>query len=140
MKTEYYSSSPEQTEAIAYKLAESFSGGEVIAFTGGLGMGKTCFVRGLAKGLGYKGEVNSPTFTIVNEYLGGRLDLFHFDMYRISSWEDLYSCNFFEYTEYGGVSAVEWSENIENALPQNTIYIKIENISENERKITVERG
>lgn len=140
MKTEYYSSSPEQTEAIACKLAESFSGGEVIAFIGGIGMGKTCFVRGLAKGLGYKGEVNSPTFAIVNEYLGGRLDLFHFDMYRISSWEDLYSCNFFEYTECGGVSAVEWSENIENALPQNTIYIIIENISENERKITVERG
>lgn len=140
MKTEHYSSSPEETEEIAAALAESLFGGEIIAFVGGLGMGKTCFVRGLAKGLGFFGEVNSPTFSIVNEYIGGKLNVYHFDMYRICSWEDLYTTNFFEYSESGGVTVVEWSENIENALPDNTIFISIEKTNENCRKITVERS
>jgi tRNA threonylcarbamoyladenosine biosynthesis protein TsaE len=100
-------------------------------------MGKTCFTRGLAKGLGYEGYVTSPTFALINEYLGGRLNIYHFDMYRISSWEELYSSGFFEYIEQGGVVACEWSENIENALPENTIYVELEAIGETKRKITI---
>ena len=85
----FVSSSPEFTMSIAAKLSESLSGGEIVALRGGLGMGKTCFVKGLAAGLGFSGEVTSPTFAIVNEYIGGRLNLFHFDMYRITGWDDL---------------------------------------------------
>ena len=104
-------------------------------------MGKTCFVKGLAKGLGFSGEVTSPTFAIVNEYIGGRLNLFHFDMYRITGWDDLYSTGFFEYRDAGGVVAVEWSENIAGALEgENVISVAIERISENERKITISGG
>ncbi len=133
----YYSHSPEDTENIAAEFAKTLSGGTVVAYRGDLGMGKTCFTRGLAKGLGYEGDVTSPTFALINEYLGGTLPLYHFDMYRISSWEELYSSGFFEYIEEGGIVAAEWSENIENALPDNTVYVIIEAISENDRKITV---
>ncbi len=140
MKIEYYSDSPANTEAFAETFAKQLSGGEVIAFRGTLGMGKTCFVRGLARGLGFSGEVNSPTFALMNEYVGGRLNLFHFDMYRISGWEDLYSTGYFEYIEQGGVLAVEWSENIDGVLDGKTIYIEIERIDDTKRKITVSRG
>lgn len=133
----YISKSPQETEEIAFSLAKTLKGGEVIAFRGNLGAGKTCFTRGLAKGLGFNGTVNSPTFALINEYLGGRLPLYHFDMYRISSWDELYSSGYFDYLESGGVTAVEWSENIENALPPTTIYVELENIDENSRKITV---
>ncbi|MBR4761778.1 MAG: tRNA (adenosine(37)-N6)-threonylcarbamoyltransferase complex ATPase subunit type 1 TsaE [Clostridia bacterium] len=137
----YVSSSPEDTVKIAASLAKKLSGGEIIALKGGLGMGKTCFVKGLAAGLGFAGEVTSPTFAIVNEYLGGKLDVFHFDMYRITGWDDLYSTGYFEYSAAGGVVAVEWSENIEGALEgQNVITVTIERISDNERKITVSGG
>lgn len=132
------SSSPELTMKIAAKLADSLSGGEIIALKGGLGMGKTCFVKGLAAGLGFSGEVTSPTFAIVNEYVGGRLDLYHFDMYRITGWDDLYSTGYFEYLDSGGVVAVEWSENIAGALEnEKVITVEIERVSESERKITV---
>ena len=135
----YISNSREETEKIGALFAESLKGGEVVAFIGGLGMGKTCFTRGLAKGLGFEGDVTSPTFALINEYLGGRLNLYHFDMYRIESWEDLYSSGFFEYIEENGIVAVEWSENIENALPENTVRVRIEKgKTENERIITVE--
>lgn len=134
----YYSDSPEETEKLGEALAEKLKGGEVIAFRGGLGMGKTCFSRGLARGLGFKGEVTSPTFALINEYVGGRLPLYHFDMYRINSWEDLYSTGFFEYLDSGGVIAAEWSENIENALPENTITVTFRRIDDNEREITVD--
>ena len=134
----YYSDSPEETEKLGEALAEKLKGGEVIAFRGGLGMGKTCFARGLARGLGFKGEVTSPTFALINEYVGGRLPLYHFDMYRINSWEDLYSTGFFEYLDSGGVIAAEWSENIENALPENTITVNFRRIDDNEREITVD--
>ena len=134
---EFISNSPEETEIIAENLANSLKGGEVIAFRGNLGMGKTCFTRGLAKGLGFLGDVTSPTFALINEYLGGRLNIYHFDMYRISTWDELYSSGFFEYLETGGVIAAEWSENIENALPQNTIYVEIESLGEVSRKITI---
>ncbi|MBO4734738.1 MAG: tRNA (adenosine(37)-N6)-threonylcarbamoyltransferase complex ATPase subunit type 1 TsaE [Clostridia bacterium] len=137
----YISSSPNSTMNIAAKISRSLSGGEIIALEGGLGMGKTCFVKGLAKGLGFSGEVTSPTFAIVNEYIGGRLNLFHFDMYRITGWDDLYSTGFFEYRDAGGVVAVEWSENIAGALEgENVISVAIERISENERKITISGG
>lgn len=141
MRLEFLSAGTIQTEQIAENFAESLSGGEVIAFRGGLGMGKTCFTRGLARGLKFTGETNSPTFAIVNEYRGGRLPLFHFDMYRISSWEDLYSCGYFDFLDEGGVIAVEWSENIASALPDDVITVKIEQgENQNERKITITRG
>ncbi len=135
---EFLSLSPIDTENFAYNFAKTLQGGSVVAFRGGMGMGKTHFTRGLAKGLGFTGDVSSPTFAIVNEYRGGVLPLFHFDMTRIECWEDLYSCGFFDYMEENGILAVEWSENIEGALPENTIYVTIEATGENSRKITVE--
>ena len=134
----YTTKSPEETESIGFKLAQTLRGGEVIAFRGGLGMGKTCFTRGLARGLGFTGTVTSPTFALINEYIGGRLPLYHFDMYRISGWEDLYSTGFFEYAEQGGVIAAEWSENIENALPAGTVTVTFEQTGENERVINID--
>lgn len=136
---QYISNSPLETENIAEDFAKSLIGGEVIAFNGGLGMGKTCFVRGLARGLGFKGDVTSPTFAIVNEYLGGNLDLYHFDMYRVESWDDLYSVGYFDYLSSGGVLAIEWSENISEALEPNTIYIDIINSGDTERIIKINR-
>ncbi|MEE0840926.1 MAG: tRNA (adenosine(37)-N6)-threonylcarbamoyltransferase complex ATPase subunit type 1 TsaE [Acutalibacteraceae bacterium] len=138
--TEFFSNCPEDTEKIALDFSETLIGGEVIAFRGGMGMGKTLFTRALAKGLDFKGAVASPTFAIVNEYRGGRLPVFHFDMFRIESWEDLDSCGFFDYMEEKGVMAVEWSENISSALPDDTIYINIEKTDEGGRKITIEGG
>ena len=134
----YITSSPEETEKLGFELGKKLLGGEVIAYKGGLGMGKTCFTRGLASGLGYNGEVTSPTFALINEYLGGRLPLYHFDMYRISSWEDLYSTGFFDYQEMGGVIAAEWSENIENALPENTITVSFKALDETKREIIID--
>ena len=133
----FISKSPQETEMFAKKFASSLNGGEVIAFRGDLGAGKTCFTRGLARGLGFSGTVTSPTFALINEYIGGRLPIFHFDMYRIGSWDELYSSGFFDYIEEGGVVVAEWSENIENALPEDTFYVEIEKISDNERKITL---
>lgn len=133
----YITNSPEETEELGLKLAKSLKGGEVVAFRGGLGMGKTCFTRGLARGLGFKGDVTSPTFALINEYIGGRLPLYHFDMYRISGWEDLYSTGFFDYIEQGGVIAAEWSENIENALPESTVTVTFVRLGDNKREITV---
>ena len=133
----FISNSREETVEIGENLGRTLSGGEVIAFRGDLGSGKTCFTSGLALGLEYKGDVTSPTFALINEYLGGRIPLYHFDMYRISSWDELYSSGFFEYIEEGGVVAAEWSENIENALPDNTIYVEFEKTGENSRKIKI---
>lgn len=133
----FISDSPQSTEEFAAKLAESVMGGTVIAMKGDLGAGKTCFTRGFAKGMGYDGDVNSPTFAIVNEYLGGRLPVYHFDMYRISGWEDLYTTGYFEYMESGGVLIIEWSENIESALPEDVITVTIEKCGDEKRKITV---
>lgn len=134
----FHSGSTLETENIAAELAKKISGGTVIAFYGGLGMGKTAFTRGLAKGLGNTSDVSSPTFAIVNDY-GGNPPLVHFDMYKVNTWEDLYSSGFFDYCDMGAVIAVEWSENIENALPENTLRVYIEKgDSENERIITVE--
>ncbi len=139
MEEFYYSDSPEQTADIAAEFAKRLSGGEVIAFKGGLGMGKTCFVRGLARGLGFTGETYSPTFALMNEYIGGRLGLYHFDMYRVEGWDDLYSTGYFDYRDIGGVLAVEWSENIEGALDRDTYYITFERLGDTKRKITISR-
>lgn len=140
MNNSYISHSPEDTKRIASQLASTLQGGEVIAFYGNLGLGKTCFVTGLAEGLGFMGEVSSPTFAIINEYIGGRLNLYHYDMYRVTSWDDLYSTGFFDYMESGGVLAVEWSENIESALPDNTIRVTLNRVDELTREIIIDRG
>lgn len=121
---EVISKSPEQTEEFASRLGKALSGGETIAFFGGLGMGKTRFTAGLAKGMGISQDVSSPTFSLVHEYRGG-IPLYHFDMYRINTYDDLCSTGFFDYLDWGGVLAVEWSENIENALPEDKL-IRIE--------------
>lgn len=114
----------EQTEQLASRLARGFGGG-VIAMKGDLGAGKTAFVRGFARGLGFDGEVASPTFAIVHEYVGGRLPLYHFDMYRVGGWEDLYSTGYFDYMDSLCVMAVEWSENIKGALPEDRLEVEI---------------
>ena len=121
---EVVSNSPMETEEYAKKLGQVLDGGETIAYFGGLGMGKTRFTAGLAKGMGIKEDVSSPTFSLVHEYRGDKL-LYHFDMYRITTFDDLCSTGFFDYLDWGGVLAVEWSENIENALPEDKL-IKIE--------------
>ena len=112
---EYLTHSPEETERLGEEFAERLRGDEVLAFSGGLGMGKTAFVRGLARGLGVQDDVSSPTFALVNQYAGGRAMLYHFDMYRVGSWDDLYSTGFFDDLSMG-ILAVEWSENIDGAL------------------------
>lgn len=127
-----------ETTQLGKKLAEKITGGTVVAFFGGLGMGKTAFTRGMAKQLCVKEEVSSPTFAIVNDY-GGNPPLYHFDMYRVESWDDLYASGFFDFYEAGGILAVEWSENIENALPENTIRVYIKRgENENQRIITID--
>lgn len=121
---EVFSSSPDATERFGELLGKVLKGGEVVAYFGGLGMGKTRFTAGLARGMGNNSEVSSPTFALVHEY-GGKIPLCHFDMYRISTFEDLCTTGFFDYIDNGCVLAVEWSENIENALPEDKL-IKIE--------------
>lgn len=113
-----------QTEMIGQKLAKKLKKGDVVALFGGLGMGKTAFVRGLAKGLSIKEDVSSPTFSIVHDY-GGNPALIHFDMYRVNTWEDLNTTGFFDYLDLNEILAIEWSENIESALPQNSICVEI---------------
>ena len=131
--------SPEQTEKVAMALAEQIKAGAVIAYRGDLGAGKTAFTRGLAKGLGITESVTSPTYTIVNEYLTGRLPVFHFDMYRLSSSEELFDIGWDDYLERGGVCAVEWSENVTDAL-ENPITVTIEKTGEDSRRITITGG
>ena len=133
--------SPEQTELLGKKLAELLRPGDVIAYYGDLGAGKTAFTRGLAAGLGIREAVTSPTYTIVNEYLSGRMPLFHFDMYRLSSSEELFDIGWEDYLARGGVCAVEWSENVADALT-DAISITIEkNPAQLDwRKITIEGG
>ena len=131
--------SPEQTEAVGAALAEQLTSGAIVAYRGDLGAGKTAFTRGLARGLGAKEPVTSPTYTIVNEYLSGRIPLFHFDMYRLRSADDLFDIGWEDYLERGGVCAVEWSENVEEAL-ENPVFVTIEKLGEESRRITVTGG
>lgn len=121
---EYLSHSVSETEEIGALLAAKLHRGSVVAYRGGLGMGKTAFTRGLAKGLGCRGRVTSPTFTIVNEY-SGKTPLFHFDMYRLDDSDALFDIGWEDYLERGGVCAVEWSENVADALPDDTVYVTI---------------
>ena len=133
----FTTNSPVETEALGERIAKILTPGTVIAYCGDLGAGKTAFTRGLARGLGYREPVTSPTYTIVNEYLGGRLPLFHFDMYRLGSSDDLWDIGWEDYLERGGICAVEWSENVEDAM-ENAIWIRIEKTGEESRRITVE--
>ncbi|MBR4971498.1 MAG: tRNA (adenosine(37)-N6)-threonylcarbamoyltransferase complex ATPase subunit type 1 TsaE [Oscillospiraceae bacterium] len=135
----YITNAPQETEAVGQALAQKLLPGTVIAYRGDLGAGKTAFTRGLARGLGCGDPVTSPTYTIVNEYLSGRLPLFHFDMYRLRSAEDLFDIGWEDYLERGGVCAVEWSENVEEAL-ENFMLVTIEKIGEESRRITIEGG
>ena len=136
---EFITNSPAQTEAVGAALARVLAPGTVIAYRGDLGAGKTAFTRGLAKGLGCKELVTSPTYTIVNEYLGGRLPLFHFDMYRLRSSDDLWDIGWDDYLDRGGICAVEWSENVDDAM-EDAIYITIEKTGEESRRIQIEGG
>ena len=113
---EYRTETPQETEALGEALGRVLPPGSVVAYTGGLGAGKTAFTRGLARGLGIQDRVTSPTFTIVNEYEGGRLPLFHFDWYRLSDAEELFDIGWEDYLSRGGVCAVEWSENAPEAF------------------------
>lgn len=138
---EFHSHNEAETEATGARLAAVLNPGAVVAYLGDLGMGKTAFTRGLAAGLGYKGRVTSPTFAIVNEYEGGRLPLFHFDMYRLNSADDLFDIGWEDYLSRGGVCAVEWSENVEDAL-QDAIRVTIEKDADepDTRHITITGG
>ena len=136
---QYITNSPAETEAIGAALGNIINPGTVIAYRGDLGAGKTAFTRGLARGLGCTEIVTSPTYTIVNEYLGGRLPLFHFDMYRLRSSDDLFDIGWEDYLDRGGVCAVEWSENVDDAM-EDAVYITIEKLGEDSRRITVEGG
>lgn len=135
----YITHSPEETEKLGAALARRLQPGSVIAYTGYLGAGKTAFTRGLAKGLGYTQPVTSPTYTIVNEYLGGRLPLFHFDMYRLASSDDLWDIGWEDYLERGGVCAVEWSENVSDAM-EGAILVAISKVDDDTRDISIEGG
>ena len=135
----YTTSSPEETEHIGFILGQVLTPGAIIAYRGDLGAGKTAFTRGLAKGLGCCDSVTSPTYTIVNEYLSGRLPLFHFDMYRLRSSDDLWGIGWDDYLDRGGVCAVEWSENVADAM-EDAIFVTIEKLSEECRRITIEGG
>ena len=130
-------SSSEETIAFAEKIGSLLKSGDIIAYRGGLGAGKTTFTRGLALGMGLPDNVSSPTFALINEYRGRELSLFHFDMYRIMNEEALETTGFYDYMEEDGVIAVEWSENISELLPEKTIIIDIAVTGENERRITV---
>ena len=136
---EFITNAPAETEAIGEKLGQILPAGTVIAYEGDLGAGKTAFTRGLARGLGYHDPVTSPTYTIVNEYLGGRLPLFHFDMYRLRSADDLFDIGWEDYLDRNGICAVEWSENVADAL-ENALVVRIEKIGDESRRITVEGG
>ncbi len=134
---QFITHSAEETEALGERLAQTLTGGEVVAYFGELGAGKTAFTRGLARGLGISMRVTSPTYTIVNEYSGGRLPLFHFDMYRLGSSEELFDIGWEDYLARGGVVAVEWSENVTDAL-DGAITVRIEKTAADERRITIE--
>ena len=136
---EFITNSTAETEDIGAALGKILTAGTVIAYEGDLGAGKTAFTRGLARGLGCTEQVTSPTYTIVNEYLSGRMPLFHFDMYRLRSSEDLFDIGWEDYLDRGGVCAVEWSENVDDAM-EDAITVTIEKTGEDSRLITIEGG
>ena len=134
---EFFSTSEQETEELGRRLAETLKGGAVVAMYGDLGAGKTAFVRGMARGLGLNCRVSSPTFTIVNEYLGER-ELIHFDMYRLSGADELFDIGWEDYLSRGAVCAVEWSEKVEDAFYGDEIVVRIEKLGDTRRKITIE--
>lgn len=134
---EIISHSPEATEKAGEIFARYLKVGDTVAMFGDMGMGKTVFARGLVKGLGSCDAVSSPTFAIVNEY-SGKCPVYHFDMYRISSWDDLFTTGFFDYND--GIKIIEWSENIENALPECCYRLRFNTDGETGRKISIEVG
>ena len=134
---EFISSSEAETEALGARLAKQLPGGSVVAMYGDLGAGKTAFVRGMARGMGLDCRVSSPTFTIVNEYLGER-ELIHFDMYRVSGADELFDIGWEDYLGRGAVCAVEWSENVKDAFFGDEIVVSIEKLGDTRRKITIE--
>ena len=137
MKITIVTHSPAETIALGEKIGALLRGGEVIAYRGGLGAGKTTITRGISVGLGLGDEVTSPTFALVNEYAGEKLTLYHFDMYRITSAEDLETCGFYDFMNERSVIAAEWSENIADELPDDAIYIDIARVSDEVREITI---
>ena len=136
---QFITNAPEETEALGEKLAKLLRPGTVLAYLGDLGAGKTAFTRGLARGLGCRETVTSPTYTIVNEYLGGRLPLFHFDMYRLASSDDLWDIGWEDYLDRQGVCAVEWSENVPEAM-HGALTVRIEKLGDSVRRITIDGG
>ena len=135
----YITNSEAETEALGAEIAQTLPDGAVLAFYGELGSGKTAFVRGMARGMGIKALVNSPTFTIVNEYIGPR-SLFHFDMYRLGSADELFDIGWEDYLARGGICAVEWSENVEDAFEGDEYIVRFEKLGDNARRITIEGG
>ena len=133
----YITNSEQETEELGRRFAQKLPGGSVVAMFGGLGAGKTAFVRGMARGMGLDCRVSSPTFTIVNEYLGDR-ELIHFDMYRLGSAEELFEIGWEDYLSRGAVCAVEWSENVQDAFFGDEITVTIERLGDHERKISIE--
>lgn len=131
-----YTNNEIETENAGAEFASRLPDGSVVAFYGDLGAGKTAFVRGMARGMGIESRVNSPTFTIVNEYLGAR-ELYHFDMYRLGSADELFDIGWEDYLARGGVCAVEWSENVAEAFEGDEIVVRIEKISDCARKISI---
>ena len=139
MMHQFISHSTKETEAFAAQFAESLLPNTVVAYRGSMGMGKTAFTRGVMKGLGADDVVTSPTFALVNEYSSPKYTVYHFDMYRVTTWDDLYSTGFFDYLDTGAILLIEWSENIEGALPDDTIFISIaQGENENDRIISIE--
>ena len=136
---QFITNAPEETEALGEKLAKLLRPGTVLAYLGDLGAGKTAFTRGLARGLGCRETVTSPTYTIVNEYLGGRLPLFHFDMYRLASSDDLWDIGWEDYLDRQGICAVEWSENVPEAM-HGALTVRIEKLGDSVRRITIDGG
>ena len=134
-----YTKSEAETEQVGAELARTLPDGAVVALYGDLGAGKTAFVRGMARGMGISARVSSPTFTIVNEYLGAR-ELYHFDMYRLASSDELFDIGWEDYLRRGGVCAVEWSENVADAFEGDEITVRIEKLGDEERKITIGEG
>ena len=135
----FFTNSPEETEHVGCALGKLLPAGTILAYEGDLGAGKTAFTRGLARGLGAAEPVTSPTYTIVNEYLSGRLPLFHFDMYRLSSADDLWDIGWEDYLDRNGICAVEWSENVREAM-ENAIFVKFDKLGDCRRRITIEGG
>ena len=136
---EYITNSYEETVSLAQSIAKELKKGSVVAFIGGLGMGKTAFTTGLAKGLNINADVSSPTFAICNTYIGDENTLYHFDMYRVDGWDDLYSTGFFDFLDSENYMSVEWSENVYGALPDDSLIVEIEKLDDNTRKFKMYR-